>query len=175
MMLVDPYYDVFQYQYATQTTLIDPIEHQTDLNSGTFVPLYAAMSRTLVLPISEELIPFSKFDAGKLTYGISDPDSSAFNSLADFYAKDGVIELRIPWLLFNVRDPGTKNIIADWNKTGAVTGQTIESFSFAVCSDKSTGEVPFGSYTWDSWDLPTYHERLKKSYPIVQDLFAEIP
>jgi len=175
VMLVDPYYDVFHYQYATQTALVDPIEHQTDLNSGTFVPLYAAMSRALVLPNTEQVIPFSKFDAGKLTYGISDPESPAFNSLADFYAKDGVIELRIPWLLFNVRDPGTKNIIADWNKTGAVTGQTIESFSFAVCSDKSTGEVPFGSYTWNSWDLPTYHERLKKSYAIVQAMFSEIP
>ncbi|MEZ4509122.1 MAG: hypothetical protein R2881_05605 [Eubacteriales bacterium] len=83
--------------------------------------------------------------------------------------------MRIPWLLFSVRDPGTKNIIADWNKTGAVTGQTIESFSFAVCSDQSTGTVPFGTYSWESWDLPTYHERLKKSYYIVQDLFAAIP
>ena len=175
LMLVDPYYDVFQYQYSVQTSLVEPIEHQSDLNSGTFVPLYAAMNRALVLPNTEELIPFSKFDAGKLLYGIADPDSPAFNSLADFYAKDGVIELRIPWLLFSVRDPGTKNIIADWNKTGAVTGQTIESFSFAVCSDQSTGSIPFGTYTWESWDLPTYHERLKKSYAIVQDLFAEIP
>jgi len=175
MMLVDPYYDVFQYQYAIQNSLVDPIEHQSDLNSGAFVPLYAAMSRTLMLPNTGEVIPFSKFDAGKLTYGISDPGSPAFNSLADFYTTDSVIELRIPWLLFNVRDPGTKNIIADWNKTGDVTGQTIESFAFAVCSDQSANEVPFGSYTWESWDLPTYHERLKKSYPIVQDLFAEIP
>ena len=54
-----------------------------------------------------------KFDAGKLTYGVSDPNSASYNSLADFCAGDGVIELRIPWLLFNVRDPGTKNIIAD--------------------------------------------------------------
>ena len=175
VMLVDQYYDVFQYQYSVQNSLLEPIEHQSDLNSGTFVPLYAAMNRALVLPNTEELIPFSKFDAGKLLYGIADPDSPAFNSLADFYAKDGVIELRIPWLLFSVRDPGTKNIIADWNKTGAVTGQTIESFSFAVCSDQSTGSIPFGTYTWESWDLPTYHERLKKSYAIVQDLFADIP
>lgn len=174
-MLVDPYYDVFHYQYAIQTALIDTIEHQTDINSGTFVPLYAAMSRPLVLPNTEEIIPFSKFDAGKLAYGISDPDSPAFNSLADFYVKDGVIELRIPWLLFNVRDPGTKNIIADWNKTGAVTGQSVESFCFAVCSDQSTGAIPYGTYSWDSWDLPTYHERLKKSYAAVQAMFAEIP
>ena len=175
VMLVDPYYDVFQYQYAVQSKLVEPIEHQQDIYSGTFVPLYAAMSRALELPNTQEVIPFSKFDAGKLTYGISDTDSPAFNSLADFYAKDGVVELRIPWLLFNVRDPGTRNIIANWNKTGSVTGQSVESFAFAVCSDQSADTVQFGAYNWQSWDLPTYHERLKKSYPIVQALFAQIP
>jgi len=174
-MLTDVYYDVFQYQYSVQSRLLPKLEHQTEQNSGIFTEIYTVMSRGFVLPETKETIPFSKFNVGQLTYGISDPDSPAFNSLADFYAADGVIELRIPWLLFNVRDPGTKNIIADWNKTGDVTGQTIESFAFAVCSDQSAGEVRFGSYTWDSWDLPTYHERLKKSYSIVQALFAEIP
>lgn len=174
-MLVDPYYDVFQYQYSVQNALVDPIEHQSDKNSGTFVPLYAAMNRKIVLPGSEEVIPFSKFNAGALTYGISDPASPDFNSLSDFYASGNILELRIPWLLFNVRDPGTKNIIADWNITGAVTGQSVERFSFAVFSGLSTGTIPFGSYDWESWDLPTYHERLKKSYAIVQACYASIP
>ncbi|MEZ4628428.1 MAG: hypothetical protein R2912_10225 [Eubacteriales bacterium] len=107
-MLVDPYYDVFQYQYSVQNSLLEPIEHQSELNSGTFVPLYAAMNRALVLPNTEELIPFSKFDAGKLSYGISDPDSPAFNSLADFYAKDGVIELAHPMAAVQRPRPGHK-------------------------------------------------------------------
>ena len=175
VMLVDPYYDVFQYQYSVQNALVDPIAHQTEKNSGAFVPLYAAMNRALVLPESGTVIPFSKFDAGELTYGISDPAQESFDSLADFYAGDGVIELRIPWLLFNVRDPGTKNIIADWNLTGSVSGQTIDSFSFAVYSNQSTGQIPFGTYSWEPWDLPTYHERLKKGYTIVQSYFATIP
>jgi len=170
-LLVDPYYDVFQYQYSIQTQLVDPIDHQSDKNSGTFTEVYAAMSRDLILPGTGEIIPFSKFDAGKLTYGVSDPNSKNYNSLADFYAGDGVIELRIPWLLLNVRDPGTKNIIADWNVTGAVTGQTVDSFSFGVFSKTAGSSVPFGSYVWQSWDLPTYHERLKKSYAIVSDYF----
>ncbi|HWP21646.1 MAG TPA: hypothetical protein VN417_02795 [Candidatus Cryosericum sp.] len=175
VMLTDVYYDVFQYQYSVQNKMLVPLEHQTDKNSGVFTEIYAAMSRGIVLPETGESIPFSKFDAGKLTYGITDPNSAAYNSLADFYAGDGVVELRIPWLLFNVRDPGTKNIIADWNVTGAVTGQTIESFSFAVCPAVSAETVPFGVYSWESWDLPTYHERLKKSYTIVQECFSALP
>ncbi len=84
------------------------------------------------------------------------------------------MEIRIPWLLFNVRDPGTKNIIADWNVTGAITGETIESFAVGVFAPGGGETVPFGSYSWDEWDLPTYHERLKKSYSIVQQCFAGI-
>ncbi len=175
IMLVDPYYDVFQYQYSVQRQLVDPIAHQAGKNSGTFVPLYAAMNRKIVLPGTEEVIPFSKFDAGALTYGISDPSSPRFNSLADFYSSGNIVELRIPWLLFNVRDPGTKNIIADWNVTGAVTGQHIDGFSFVVFSGQATGTVSFGKYVWESWNLPTYHERLKKSYAIVQACYASIP
>ena len=174
VMLVDPYYDVFQYQYSVQTQLVEPILHQAEQNSGTFTGIYAAMNRAIQLPGTGEIIPFSKFDAGKLTYGVSDPNSPNFNSLADFYAGDGVVELRIPWLLFNVRDPGTKNIIADWNATSAVTGQTVDSFSFGVFSGATKGAVPFGTYVWDSWDLPTYHERLKKSYDLVSTCFGEI-
>ncbi|MEN6418108.1 MAG: hypothetical protein ABFC73_04215 [Clostridiaceae bacterium] len=175
VMLTDVYYDVFQYQYSVQNKMVDVIEHQTEKNSGVITEIFAAMSRGIVLPETGESIPFSKFDAGKLTYGIADPNSEAYNSLADFYAGNGVVELHIPWLLFNVRDPGTKNIIADWNVTGAVTGETIESFAFAVCSAESAETVPFGGYSWESWDLPTYHERLKKSYTIVQEYFSALP
>ena len=171
-MLVDPYYDVFQYQYAVQTSLVEPIEHQFDKDSGTFVAISAAMSRRLVLPETGKEVPFSTFDAGLLHYGVSDPESEAYDSLSDFYAGGGFVEIRIPWLLFNVRDPGTKNIIADWNVTGAVTGETAESFAFGIFRQTGTNSVPFGEYTWDEWDLPTYHERLKKSYPIVQEYFA---
>ncbi|HML68147.1 MAG TPA: family 2 glycosyl transferase [Clostridia bacterium] len=174
-MLVDPYYDVFQYQYAVQTSLVDPIEHQTEKNSGAFVPIYAALSRALVLPETGESIPFSKFDAGHLTYGISDPNNAAFHSLSDFYIGETAIEVRIPWMLFNVRDPGTKNIIADWNQSGAITGQSTDAFYFSVYVDNPVNSVPFGEYRWESWDLPTYHERLKKNYAIVQEYFSTLP
>ena len=78
-------------------------------------------------------------------------------------------------MLLNVRDPGTKNIIADWNATGSVSGQTADSFSFGVYAGTPADMVPFAEYRWEGWDLPTYHERLKKSYLAVQTCFADIP
>ncbi|MPM93868.1 hypothetical protein SDC9_141010 [bioreactor metagenome] len=174
-MLVDPYYDVFQYQYSIQNSLVDQIEHQNEKDSGTFVPIYAALSRRLVLPETGEVIPFSKFDAGHLNYGISDPGRSEFNSLSDFYGDGNAVEVRIPWMLLNVRDPGTKNIIADWNQTGAITGQSADASYFGLYGTQQTQSVPFAEYRWESWDLPTYHERLKKSYAAIQAYFSELP
>lgn len=174
-LLTDPYYDIFQYQYSVITPLIDPIEHQNEKNSGVFVPVYTALSRSIELPESGRVIPFSRFDMGKLNYGVADPGSPLYNSLADFCAGSGVIELRIPWMLFSVRDPGTKNIVADWNTTGAITGQTVDSFSFSVFGENQKSSAPFASYSWETWNLPTWHERLKESYPLVRDCFAAIP
>lgn len=173
-VLTDPYYDVFQYQYSVQSKLLEPIEHQTEKNSGEFVPIYAALSRGITLPESGTTVPFSRFDAGKLTFGITDPQSVFYNSLADFYGTGGIVELRIPWMLFNVRDPGTKNVIADWNVTGSITGQTVDSFAFGIFTNEQSGTVPFAEYRWDSWNLPTSHERLKKSYPIVAAYFVDL-
>lgn len=173
-MLVDPYYDVFHYQYAVQNKLVEPIGLQFQKDSGEFTAILAAMSRQLVLPETGEVVPFSTFGAGKLHYGVSDPSSAAYDSLSDFYAGDGFVEIRIPWLLFNVRDPGTKNVIADWNATGTITGETVESFSFGVFKEGSAAGVPFSAYDWEAWDMPTYHERLKKGYYIVRDCFAGI-
>ena len=34
--------------------------------------------------------------------------------------------------------------------------------------------IGMGYYTWKNWTLPTYHERLKKSYPLVQKAFQEL-
>ncbi len=28
-------------------------------------------------------------------------------------------------------------------------------------------------YSWDAWEMPAYHERLKQSYAILQDYFSE--
>ncbi|KHF29941.1 hypothetical protein LR68_01420 [Anoxybacillus sp. BCO1] len=32
----------------------------------------------------------------------------------------------------------------------------------------------FYTYTWDGWEKPTYHERLKRSYTIVQQIYKNV-
>ena len=46
----------------------------------------------------------------------------------------------------------------------------------AVVKQGKSGDtaVGMGYYTWKNWTLPTYHERLKKSYPLVRQVFQEL-
>ena len=37
-----------------------------------------------------------------------------------------------------------------------------------------TENLTFNKYDWKSWDIPTYHERLKPSYYILQKAFKNI-
>ena len=64
-------------------------------------------------------MPFSLYETGKLQYGNGNPSAEDFDSLADFYVKDGILELRLPWLMLNVKDPSQKQIMGDiWSEDG---------------------------------------------------------
>ncbi len=173
-VLVDRYYDVFSYQYSVQTKIILETEGLPEKNSGVFVPINMILCRPLTLPVSREIIPYQSFEAGKLTYGNADPESEYYNSLADFYAKDGVIEIRLPWMLMNVMDPSQKEIIADFYTNEEIAGQTINGVNIGVAAADSQETVFLSPYTWDNWEMPTTHERLKKSYYVLQDYFASL-
>ncbi|HZH58667.1 MAG TPA: hypothetical protein VEY70_03625, partial [Metabacillus sp.] len=96
--------------------------------------------------------------------------------------KNGTLELRLPWLMLNVKDPSQKEIMGDvWSKKGLESSKTIESISLKIgVTDKeqtlvellpSKGE--WVTYTWDNWEEPVYHERLKKSYYYLQETFKQ--
>jgi hypothetical protein len=50
----------------------------------------------LVLPESGERIPFEGFAVGEMKPGITDPSHPEYDSLADWYARGAVLEVRIP-------------------------------------------------------------------------------
>ena len=62
------------------------------------------------------------------------------------------------------------------------SSETIEGISAKVIVSNNQKEsiqsVPningtWMHYTWDNWEEPIYHERLKKSYYILKDAFKE--
>ena len=168
-------------------------------NQGWFNPMNLCISMELYLPQDKKYVPFRSYETGLLQYGDSNPDHPEFNSLADFNFKQGNLEIRIPWQLLNIMDPSTKTAMADFysgkgrkvesnvpkeetflnfDRGNVIKAQAIDGLHIGATvvrnGDKNDSTVGMGYYSWKPWTLPTYHERLKKSYPILQKTFQEI-
>lgn len=164
-MLVQNYYDQYSYLYNEYDSSVDL--SSINKNSNIFNKIYLITDRAQYLPKSDILIPMQKEETGLMTFGISDYDSDEYNSLSDFYIKDNILEIRIPWGLLQFKDPSTKEIMGDFWENDDVEGMNINSISIgAIVKNKNMGGATF---TWDNWDTVYYHTRLKQSYYIIKD------
>lgn len=187
-ILVDSYYNIHQYLYAHKLEMQPKKSSDGIENSGLYEEIRLALNKELVIPATNETVPFSDYETGKLRQGISDPSSSLYDSLSDYYInyEKGIIEVRIPWLLLGFTDPSTKEIIGDVYEDDLQSRINIEEISFLALSIKNStystsaitqkGTVKkeeMHTYTWNEWTQPEVKERLKKSYPILQKLFSD--
>lgn len=177
-ILVDAYYDSYYFLYGEKLKMIKEHPEYKIKNSGIFNPMMLCLSREIYLPEDQRTIPFSAYETGKLMEGDAHPEHEDFNSLTDFAVKDGHIEIRIPWQLLNVMDPSSKSIMQDLYKNNAIEAETIDAMNFGVVELKKgktiADPIKMNPYTWSTWILPTYHERLKPSYYILQEAFKSI-
>ena len=112
------------------------------------------------------------YETGKLTYGNANPSAADYNSLADFCAGDGFVEIKIPWQLLNFADPSTMRIHDDYYECHGVEYLSIDSINVGV-GDGST-IIEMSSFPLKKLgDNPEYHERLKESYYILQEEWAK--
>lgn len=107
------------------------------------------------------------YETGFLTYGNANPPDVNFNSLADFCAGDGYVEIKIPWQLLNFADPTKMYIHDDYYSNYGIEYLKIDSISVGA----GTGENTIIMNQFELKPLgknPVYHERLKESYYILQ-------
>lgn len=171
-VLVDSYYDSFQYSYSVQTSFFEIVPEQLTKNSGCFNPIYLAMNRPLHMPETGVTTEFERFDTGKLRYGNGDQKSADYNSQSDFFAGADFVEIRLPWMLLGFMDPSTKEVVSDFNVKQAIVPEFTDGVKIGVCRAEGRGNVPMNLYSWDNWDIPETHERLKQSYYILKDYFG---
>ncbi len=110
------------------------------------------------------------FETGKLRYGNANPDSKDFDSLADFIINGDYIEIKIPWGLLNFSDPSNMTIHDDYYKCYGVENKMINKMYVGV-GDNNINLEEFHLKAWRK--NVTFHERLKKSYYMVQELWRE--
>ncbi|CAM3058002.1 hypothetical protein [Sporolactobacillus spathodeae] len=193
-ILVDSYYDMFYYQY-THLNLLKKQPYGGKDNTGIFNPEKLVLNKVDPKSANNPLT----YETGKLTFGNGNPDSKNYNSLSDYFMNrsNGIIEIRIPWLMLNFRDPSQLEIMGDMWQTGLTKGEKIKGIkigamllnkplknenplnlkassvinSFPKLSKNRLSVKQTQIYSWKPWNTPQYSERLKKSYYIMKKEF----
>lgn len=175
---VDRYYDAFNYYFLESKKLSDiKAEENTGVkNSGMFDIMRLCYGYNLTVKGTNQVVPDKAYETGKLRYGNGNPEADDYKSLSDFYFKNGKLEIRIPWQLLNVMDPSGKQQISDFRKTQVISPQAYQSFDFGFAYRTGAESLKItlgGSYEYNGWNTPTWHERLKPAYYELQNYFKK--
>ena len=153
----------------------NPFRYPPDKDSPVFEKIYLALQ--LVENVSEmtEQGKNVKSETGKLVYGNGNPHAEEFNSMSDFIVSGDEIELRLPWQLLNFSNPSEMQIHDDYFENYGIENLGIDRIYLGVGRKAEKGErinlVPMRLKGWGKH--PTYHERLKRSYYRMQELWAD--
>ncbi|MFC0238333.1 hypothetical protein [Fictibacillus phosphorivorans] len=190
-ILVDSYYDSNYYMYGHELKMIEQKSYADQKNNGIYHPLEMALNKELTIPSTKEVIPFQSFETGKLRFGNGNPEGKDYDSLTDVSVneKEGIIEIRIPWLLLNVKDPSLHEVMGDMWKGTLSASEKTDGFAIGAYTYKENGAVSDSlpqskegmislqnvrKYMWNEWDEPVYQERLKQSYYELQKTFGNV-
>jgi len=172
---VNSAYDQHTWLYGKKLDYMPDPVIEDDPQKGVFLPWKLALNRPLVLPQSKRKIPFEDYEVGRMKPGITDPSDPKFDSLADWYAKGDVLEVRIPWTMLGYTDPSTLRV---WDYPYEADGiKSVKADGLRVYptvrnpGQTSPEEVEPLDYSWNGWEQPTYHERKKQSYEFLKGEF----
>ena len=173
-VLVQEYYELLRAKYSMQVYGVNGylLQNVPDRDSSKFktIDMILQLGGTVSGGVDGGTGTLATvYETGLLTYGNGNPASEQFDSIADFMAGDGFVELRIPWQMLNFYDPSTMEIHDDYYLHHGVVGMPIKNMYVGLAAANASGRVPLGEKTLKAWDTKvTYHERLKQSYYIVQ-------
>ena len=143
-------------------------------DAGQFDSLFVTTNRFRVTR-GGTMIPARGVDRGRLRYG-----RLAESSLADWYVDRaaGLVEIRLPWGLLNVTDPSSRTVLTAIRAAGVVSTAVTDGFRFVVAGLRRGDSHVIAylpadaTYTWPTWEEPTWHERLKPAYAAMRDLWG---
>ncbi|MBR6918651.1 MAG: family 2 glycosyl transferase [Clostridia bacterium] len=176
---VDRYYDAFNYHFVESRILSDyPVLPNADVpDSGVFNQMNMCYGYHLTVKGTGEEVSDKIYETGRLQFGNGNPNSEDYASLSDFCCKGNCLEIRIPWQLLNVMDPSSKQQLDDFRVTQVFSAKEYDSFSFGLGIRRDDEELSIdfsGSYNYTTWNMPTWHERLKPAYYELQEYLGQI-
>jgi len=185
-LLVNRRYHATYQRFYEEMTGINPFAHAVPPRwESEFVPITLALQSTLLVDahmfeflgpaFAEEVREMQRlrsWDTGMLTHGIGDPASPDFNSLADFFFGENLVEIRLPWMLLNFYDPANMRVHDDYYDRFGVEGIHVQEIYIGIVAEN--GAAPMSPIPLRGWRSNVYtHERLKQSYFIMQELWGD--
>ena len=172
-IMVQERYDVLRSTYSQDIYQYDTYlkNNIPEKNSPEFVNIGLILRTAIALsPETKETVA-EDYETGKLLYGNANPESSDFNSLADFCANGDYIEIKLPWQILNFSDPSKMQIHDDYydGNYGIEYIRINEIYAGISGTDERIELKPIKLKGWGN--KVTYHERLKSSYYIMKDLW----
>ncbi|MCA1055400.1 hypothetical protein LCM10_10420 [Rossellomorea aquimaris] len=185
-LLVDSYYDTFYYHYGEVLDMIPLNDYASKKDNGNYHGIRLTLNKELT--IDGKVLPFDSYETGVMTFGTANQKDEDYDSLTDISvspSKDRY-EIRIPWQLLNIKDPSQREAMGDLWKEGLEADRIIDginiglyetdgedSFSYPSKQGNLMDPKGFYHYTWETWEQPTYHERLKQSYYEMQEAYEK--
>lgn len=180
-------YEALRENYLMLITGEDPFVEYPGKDAVEFVPINMILENKFVVNDLEDEMQlleakyYDVFETGRLVHGNQNPESSDYNSLADYCYGSGFVEIRIPWALINVSNPiemkihddyylnyGVEHINAEECYIG-ITGQKNTTSDQSVNNVEEEKTIKMAVFELNRISSSKYHERLKKSYYIVQE------
>ena len=172
-LLIDPYYNPNDKLYGQEIFSKDALLDYAIKGSGKFTVVQQVISNLMHMPQTGQVVPVQLWNTGNMRYGISNPKSPAFDSLADFCAGNGFVEIRIPWMLLSFADPSSGKILADLHTNQPFSFERIQNIYLGVDEADATTTIPMAAYTLPTWGAFSYQQHLKMSYYALQEAFPK--
>lgn len=175
-VVVQERYEVLRAMYMHETEDQDAFLDIPDRDSPGFRYIDLMLQTATPLLTGNWEASAEVYETGKLRCGNANPEAADFDSLADFcFTGDGV-EIRIPWQLLNFANPSEMMIHDDYYEHYGVEYLRIDEMWVGLSAGDNGGfRIPMAAFALEGWDHDvTYHERLKRSYYILQDYWAAL-
>ena len=175
-IMVQERYEALRSTYSEDIYKFDTYfkDNIPDKNSPKFVNIDLILrTATALTPDNKETVA-EAYETGKLLYGNANPKRYDFNSLADFCANGDYIEIKLPWQLLNFADPSRMQIHDDYYSGNyGIEYIYINKIYAGICTGSDAKRAALAKINLKGWgNTVTYHERLKNSYYIMQDLWT---
>ncbi len=171
-ILCDKAQDVFHYKFGVIRKVFGTSQSKAyKQNTGEYDKINTFVSNEIIVPSTNERIEPRYYEGGLLKFGNANPDSSDYDSSADFYYNGNTVEIRIAWYLLNVMNPTTKACISTPFKGDEITYSNFDAIKIGSGTE---GKIKLNDAKFTGVKSVKLTQRLKKVYYSLQDLYPQI-